>query len=45
MDVAADGQRLLVVRPGAGATARRMVLVQDWLAEFRAPGAGSAPGR
>ena len=45
MDVAADGQRLLVVRPGAGATARRMVLVQSWLAEFRAPGAGSATGR
>ncbi len=45
MDVAADGQRLLVARPGAGATARRMVLVQGWLAEFRAPGAASAPGR
>jgi eukaryotic-like serine/threonine-protein kinase len=37
-DVTADGRRLLVVRPGAGATARRMVLVQNWLAEFRKPG-------
>jgi Tol biopolymer transport system component len=34
-DVAADGQRLLVVRRGAGATARRMVLVQNWASEFK----------
>ena len=33
-DVTADGQKFLVVRPGAGAQARRMVLVENWRAEF-----------
>ncbi len=38
-DVTADGRRFLIVRPGAGATAPRMVLVQNWLAEFQKKGA------
>jgi hypothetical protein len=33
-DVTRDGQRFLVVRPHAGSEARRMVLVQNWLAQF-----------
>jgi dipeptidyl aminopeptidase/acylaminoacyl peptidase len=37
-DVAGDGQRFLVVRPGSGAGAKRMVLVQNWLSEFRKTG-------
>jgi hypothetical protein len=38
-DVTADGRRLLYVLPSAGATARRMVLVQNWLAGFKGKGA------
>jgi Tol biopolymer transport system component len=34
-DVTGDGQRFLVVRPGGSGGAKRMVLVQNWLSEFR----------
>ncbi len=37
-DVTADGRKFLVVRPGTDAAARRMVLVENWLAEFAGKG-------
>jgi len=38
-DVTGDGQRFLAVRQGNGGGAKRMVLVQNWLSEFRKAGA------